>query len=225
MEQETQTPQLVQAPTAPSGANAPLSGAPNAQATAPAVAEVKPEIIEIKPVKSWLAPFISLSLLFILIFTIAIWQGQRIITAKSQELTNVKAKVNGWEARKINLRRLSQSFSQDEEKIKKMEGLLPKADQLNNLLESLNQMAVANQAAITLTYEAPKDQLPVLSFKITAKGNQSNLAKYLKDLENSPYIINVSNFTVAKDSQGDGSSMDINLKTYVHENFYQPEEN
>jgi len=106
----------------------------------------------------------------------------------SEEIKNLKDSKNLYEAYRENLERIDEVFVDSEIPIEFI-SFLEKNATTSQLLIEVSSVA---------TIKKETDLWPSLSFQISTTGSASNFLKFLEKLENSPYLIEISNLNLKK---------------------------
>lgn len=86
-----------------------------------------------------------------------------------------------------------------------LEGMLPLADRLISLPKDIKSLGTARNVAVTFIFgeETPSTETTpgFINFQMTAKGLRDNVVGFLKALEDSSYIVDISSIDFAKEGQ------------------------
>lgn len=126
-----------------------------------------------------------------------IWQGIRAdhgrLRVQETELVRMKVDVQ-------NVEEFERVTQEQQENFQKFDNLFINPDPPVDFIKFLEEKARNSQFELTIAPGNPQkikeDLWPSMSFTISAKGNYSNFLRFLKQLENSPFLVEIQSVTM-----------------------------
>lgn len=151
--------------------------------------------------KIYLSSFIF-GLFVILLIIFSIYPLFKEVKKNSENLLLQKKKLILFEIEKENIKELEKNFKNYQADLTRIENLFITPEvpiEFINFLETISKDSKIELEISSIVKETGKEaSWPSLSFQLSAIGSFPNFLKFLKKLENSPYLIEIFNFNIQK---------------------------
>lgn len=159
--------------------------------------------------------YVSGAIVVILVSIVILFLLQE-INKSSQELILQKKDLISFEQKLKNLENLREKYKTHQQNLEKINNFFVDLSLPIEFMDFLEKSVLNSQSSIkiSLTKEIAEPE-PALSFNISFSGSFSNLLKLIDKLENSPYLIEITNLNVEKIAQESSGNIAANLELIV----------
>lgn len=159
--------------------------------------------------------YISGVIVVILVLILILFLLQE-ISKSSQALILQKKDLISFEQRRKNLENFREKYKTHQQNLEKINNFFVDSTLPIEFMDFLEKFILNSQSSIkiSLTKEITEPE-PALSFNILFSGSFSNLLELIDKLENSPYLIEITNLNVRKIAQESPDNITANLELIV----------
>lgn len=170
-----------------------------------------------------------LGIVILLFISAVIFQTVKDIKKNSGALIYQKKELVLLENKIKDLKEFEKEYKINKGELEKIDKLFIEPEnpvELINFLNFLRKTAADSEITINIFPSSPKKEVPeepwpFIGFQISGKGKFKNLIGFLEKIENSPYLIDISGFSIRimseaeKKSSADEISANLFLKTFT----------
>ena len=169
--------------------------------------------------KEIIIPLAVMALLILGVIFLAIFPLNKEIKKNFEELRELKNDLALLDVKTENIKEVKQDYQNFQANLGELNKLFIDFDAplefINFLEKNAKDLGLSVKISSVSSKEAKADPWPSLSFQMDLQGSSSVLLKYIQKLENSPYLIEITNLSIKRLEEQEEIGASLSIKTFA----------